>query len=72
MKKCSIQNLGMIVTHKCNLDCAHCLMGKKEDKCMSDNVIEATLDQTCYIGNLAITGGEVTIAVDRIKKLYLM
>ena len=32
MKKCSIQNLGMIVTHKCNLDCAHCLMGKKEDK----------------------------------------
>ena len=43
MKKIYIQNLGMIVTEKCNLNCAHCLRGKCSDKVMSDEVIDATL-----------------------------
>ncbi len=68
MKKCYIQNLGLLVTNKCNLDCAHCLMGPKNNICMSDEIIETVLDQV-YIGNLAISGGEATLAIDRIEKI---
>ena len=45
MRKVVIMNLGMIVTEKCNLDSQHCMRGKKCDKKMSDEVIEATLSQ---------------------------
>ena len=70
MKKIYIQNLGMIVTEKCNLNCAHCLRGKCSDKVMSDEVIDATLSQVCAIGNLAICGGEPTLALDRLEKIF--
>ena len=44
MNKLRIQNLALIVTEKCNLNCAHCLRGGCSDKVMSDEVIKATLD----------------------------
>ncbi len=65
-----IQNLGMIITEKCNLNCAHCLRGKCTNKVMSDEVIEATLNQVVGIGNLAICGGEPTLALDRLEKIF--
>lgn len=40
MKKICISNLGMIVTEKCNLNCAHCMRVKCTNKVMSDVVIE--------------------------------
>lgn len=70
MKKICISNLGMIVTEKCNLNCAHCMRGKCTNKVMSDIVIEKTLDQIKYIGNLAICGGEPTLALDRLEKIF--
>ena len=66
MGKCYIQNLALIITNKCNLNCSHCLRGEKNDNCMSDRVIEATLDQVKSIGNLAINGGEPTLSLDRL------
>ena len=70
MNKLRIQNLALIVTEKCNLNCAHCLRGGCSDKVMSDNVIKATLDQFEFIGNLTICGGEPTLALDRIVKIF--
>lgn len=69
MKKLRIQNLALIVTEKCNLNCAHCLRGGCSDKVMSDNVIKATLDQFEFIGTLTICGGEPTLALDRVEKI---
>lgn len=69
MGKCYIQNLSMIITNKCNLDCSHCSRGTKNNNCMSDSVIEATLDQINVVGNLSINGGEPTLAIDRIEKI---
>ena len=70
MNKLRIQNLALIVTEKCNLNCAHCLRGGCSDKVMSDNVIKATLDQFEFIGNLTICGGEPTLSLDRIVKIF--
>lgn len=70
MNKLRIQNLGLIVTEKCNLNCAHCLRGGCSDKVMSDEVIKATLDQFEFIANLTICGGEPTLALDRIEKIF--
>ena len=69
MSKLDIQNLAMIVTNKCNLNCTHCLRGSKDNNCMSDEVIEATLNQVFAVGNLSINGGEPLLALDRIEKI---
>lgn len=70
MKKICVQNLGMIVTERCNLNCDHCMRGGCSNKDMSDEVIEATLDQFLVIGNLSICGGEPTLALDRLEKIF--
>ena len=70
MDKIYIQNLGMFVTEKCNLNCAHCCRGTCTNKSVSDEVIKKTLEQLLIIGNLTICGGEPTLAVDRIEKIF--
>lgn len=69
MKKIAVQNLCMIITEQCNLKCEHCLRGQCSRRVMSDEVIEATLDQICSIVNLNICGGEPTFALDRLEKI---
>lgn len=69
MSKLCVQNLGMIIGEKCNLNCGHCLRGKCSNKVMSDDVISATLDQIDYIGNLAICGGEPTLALKQLESV---
>jgi MoaA/NifB/PqqE/SkfB family radical SAM enzyme len=70
MNKVYIQNLGMIITNKCNLNCSHCLRGCKNNKDMSKGVIEATLNQIVGIGNLCICGGEPTLALDVLEYIF--
>lgn len=70
MKKICVQNLAMILTNKCNLNCNHCLRGCKNDHCMSDDVINATLNQIKGISNLSICGGEPTLALDVLENLF--
>ena len=69
MEKIYVENLAMIITDRCNLDCAHCLRGCKRNIDMSDEIIEATLGQIRSIGNLAINGGEPALVIDKIEKL---
>ncbi len=64
-----VQLLGMIVTNNCNLECAHCLRGEACNQKMSDEVIEATLNNFDYIRTLSICGGEVTLALDVVEKI---
>lgn len=58
MEKACIQNLGLMITEDCNLDCRHCMRGKKCQTYMSKGVIEATLKQCIYIRNICLCGGE--------------
>ena len=51
-------NLGMIVTKKCNMNCAHCLQGYGERRTMCRQVMINTLQQFRYIANLSVCGGE--------------
>lgn len=69
MNKLYIQNLGLIVTENCNLNCRHCLRGKCSNKVMSDDVIEAALSQISAIGVLHLEGGEPTLAIPTIEKI---
>lgn len=70
MKKVYIENLCMILTNKCNLNCRHCLRGPKDDTDISKEVIEATLNQIIAIHNLNICGGEVTLALDSLEYIF--
>lgn len=70
MKKICVQNLGMIITNKCNLNCRHCLRGCKNNSDMSEDVIKATLDQIKGITNLCICGGEPTLALEPLEILF--
>ncbi len=69
MSKLYIQNLGLIITEKCNLACKHCMRGGSVCKDMSDDVIGRSLEEVTDIGNLTICGGEVTLAVDTLEKI---
>lgn len=69
MDKIYMQNFGMIITNRCNLDCAHCMRGCKNNKNMSEEVINKSLEQFVAIGNLAICGGEPTLALDVLEKV---
>ena len=69
MKKSNYQNLALIITNKCNLDCAHCCRGCKDKKDMSKEVIDKVLSQVAIAGNLAICGGEATLAIPTLEYL---
>lgn len=69
MDKCYIERLALITTDDCNLNCAHCIRGKKCKKVISDEVIDKTFDNIVLTSTVAINGGEPTLAVDRIEKI---
>lgn len=70
MNKVNVQNLAMIVTNRCNLNCSHCLRGCKNNKDMGKKVIKSTLKQIKKIGNLHLSGGEPTLALDVIENIF--
>lgn len=70
MKKIAVQNLAMIITDSCNLNCGHCLRGTKCISKMKDEVISGTLNQILMIGNLCICGGEPLLALDVLEKIF--
>ena len=70
MRKVYLQNLGLIITEKCNFNCAMCLRGKCSNKEMSDEVLEATFENVIGTSCLSVCGGEVTLALERLEKLF--
>ena len=69
MEKIFVQNLTLMVTDKCNLDCQHCMRGRKDNVFMSDKTIENIFDQIDYCLHLSLCGGEPLLALKQIKKI---
>jgi MoaA/NifB/PqqE/SkfB family radical SAM enzyme len=67
INKISFQNLALIITNKCNLDCKHCCRGCKDNKDMSKEVIDRVLSQVIGASNIAICGGEATLALPTLE-----
>lgn len=57
------------VTRRCNMACSHCLRGKAENINISDDILNAFFGKIkgSDFRSLTITGGEPSLAVDRIK-----
>lgn len=55
------------VTRRCNMACAHCLRGEAENKDMPLGYMSELLRHTSCIGNLVFTGGEPSLAVDKMR-----
>lgn len=66
-KKICLQNLALIITNKCNIDCKHCCRGCKNNIDMSKEVIDKVLSQVAVASNLAICGGEPTLALSTLE-----
>lgn len=64
-----VQNLCLVIGEDCNLNCLHCLRGKKTKKVISDSVIYETFRQIWYVHNLNISGGEPTMHIDRLRTI---
>jgi hypothetical protein len=58
------------VTRRCNMVCNHCLRGKAQMKDIPSEFVDSLLDQLSYISQITFTGGEPTLAVDRIRYIF--
>lgn len=69
-----IGNLTLEITRKCNMNCAHCLRGETQNKNMTDRTIDRIFEILRYeehsIGILSITGGEPTMNMHAILRIY--
>ncbi len=62
--------LSLEVTQMCNLDCKHCLQGKSCAVFMKDEVIYNTFKEIKVVKTLVLTGGEVFLAYNTIKRVF--
>ena len=65
-----VNELVIEITRRCNIACQHCLRGEPENKDISNETIDKLLDGIDTIGMITFTGGEPTLAVDRIRYVY--
>lgn len=63
----NIYNLIYEITRRCNIRCEHCLRGSAQKVDMSDEVIDRSLEGVNGISTITFTGGEPSLAVDRIR-----
>lgn len=61
--------LSLEVSQYCNLDCKHCLNGKRCHIYMSDEVIRAVFKNIDVVEELLLTGGEVFLCYERVKRI---
>lgn len=69
MRNLYLSTLAIEVTRRCNMCCAHCLRGDAQAVDISDETLEKFLSRVSSIGTIVFTGGEPSIAVDRIQKI---
>jgi hypothetical protein len=60
-------SLAVEVTRRCNMQCAHCLRGEAENVDINCAYIRKLLAKTDKIGTVTFTGGEPSLAVDKIR-----
>ena len=53
----------------CNLKCEHCCKGESENVAMSDEVMDALLDNVYFIDEISVSGGEPIMYTERIRTL---
>lgn len=66
--KISFAELGIEVTRRCNMCCAHCLRGEAENVDIQADYYDQLLKHTGWIDQLLFTGGEPSLAVCHIRK----
>ena len=64
MKKIFFGGLGLEITRRCQLQCAHCLRGDAQNVDMSKEIIDSILDQCAGIFEVSFMGGEPTLNID--------
>ena len=64
-----IEQLVIEITRRCNATCDHCLRGDAQNKDISDKTIEKLFESISGIGMITFTGGEPSLAVDRMRKI---
>ena len=69
MRKCYVTNLGLILTEKCNLDCSHCMRGKKTNHSISNQVLDVLFDNLYGVHTLSLCGGEITLAIKELEEV---
>jgi organic radical activating enzyme len=62
-----IYELVVEITRRCNVACQHCLRGDPQNKNISDLTVDKVFESITGIGTLTFTGGEPSLAVDRIR-----
>ena len=62
----NVNNLIVEVTRRCNMSCDHCLRGCSQDFDLNLDYVESLFKDIGYISTLTITGGEPSLAVDKI------
>ena len=55
------------ITRRCNIRCRHCLRGNPQRKDIADETIDKLLEGVDYISAVTFSGGEPSLAVDRIR-----
>lgn len=65
----TIDRISVELTRKCNMNplCRHCFRGEPQDVTIDNKSIDSLLNQTEIIGSLFFTGGEPTLAVDKMR-----
>lgn len=61
LKNLHIGTLGVEVTRRCNLQCAHCMRGDAQEKDLDLNAFDRLLCKTSGIDTLVLTGGEPSL-----------
>lgn len=62
-----ISELVMEVTRRCNMSCDHCMRGDPQKLDISKETIDRLLEGITGIGTITFSGGEPTLAVDKIQ-----
>ena len=65
-----IKELVIEITRKCNAACPHCMRGPAQTRHMAFNTITTMLNGITRIDMVTFTGGEPSLAVDRIRYFH--
>lgn len=69
IKNFKVDYLGVEVTRRCNLECAHCLRGERENKDIDDAILFNIFNGITEIGTLFLTGGEPFLVPERLERI---
>ena len=69
MEKVSLREVTLEIGRKCNLKCRHCMKGESQDVAMSNEVMDALLNNVYFIDEFIFGGGEPLLYIERMEAL---